>query len=298
MHKVFHFFQMQVAKVITQFLILLSFYIPILLAKQKKYRFKMNNINNNIRQIVIDTELLDYLSDASTVCNRIFAFNDLLQSAVQEPTVIIKRGIKVPLEPGQLEASIITLSNRWGWHRQTIATFLNELETLGYIKRMSNKISTIIEITCFKQCTTKEQSLCTTESPGQHTSDSVVQCTTEFGHIPDVAHHSPPMQLSDELRQICKEVYDLFIATFPLLDKPEPYNPNIEKDIFYVFCLGMRGNFDMLNKYFAIINADPFKNGSMADTTGASHYKVTFQELFSSNWQTIFDCAAEYHQVL
>ena len=71
------------------------------------------------------------------------------------------------------------------------------------------------------------------------------------------------MQLTNEVRQLCRKAYDLFIEMLPLLDKPAPYNANIEKDIYYVFCLGMHADFDLLKKYFDIISADPFKNGTL-----------------------------------
>ncbi len=245
--------------------------------------------------IIIDMGLLAYLSDTSTMCNRLFAFHDLLQLAVEEPTVITKRGIDIHLEPGQLEASILMLSNKWKWHRKTITSFLDELERRGYIKRISNRLSTIIEMACLKQCTIESETNCPINKPEHCTSESAVLYPTDFL---SVVHQAPPMQLPDEIHRSCVEVYELFIKTFPLLDKPAPYNANIEKDIYYVFHLGMHGDFNLLNKYFSIISADPFKNGTMADKSGISPYKESFSHLFSSNWQYVLDCDAEYDRVL
>lgn len=258
----------------------------------------MNTHYNSTRQITVDTELLAYLSDASSVCNRLMAFNDLLASATTEPCVITKRGIDIHLQPGQLEASILTLSNRWKWHRKTITTFLDELEKRGYLRRVSNKVSTIIEMTCLNRCATEVAPLCTSTVPTQCTSQPLVQCPTDFLQLPSVSHQDPPLQLTPEVRQTCRQVYDLFSQTFPLLDKPAPYDANIEKDIYYVFFLGMRGDLDRLKQYFDIINADPFKNGTIADSSGTSPYKQSFSQLFSTNWQVTFDCHAEYHQAL
>lgn len=253
---------------------------------------------DNATPIMLDIGLLAYLSDTTTLCNRLFAFHNLLQLAVKEPTVITKRGIDIHLEPGQLEASILTLSNKWKWHRKTITSFLDELEKRGYIKRISNRLSTIIEITCLSKYTIEPSTDCSSEKSEQCTSDPAVPCPTVFFNLPSVVHQAPPMQLTDGVRQMCMKVYDLFIETFPLLDKPSPYDANIEKDIYYVFCLGMHGDFDLLKKYFSIISADPFKNGTMADKSGASPYKESFSHLFSSNWQSVLDCDAEYNRVL
>lgn len=248
--------------------------------------------------ITLDMGLLAYLSDTSSMCNRLFAFHDLLQQAVRETTVINKRGIDIHLKPGQLEASILALSNKWKWHRKTITSFLDELERRGYIKRMSNKLSTIIEVTCLNLHTTETGTDYPTEVAKTYTPEPVVSCSTNFHTLPSVVHQTPPMQLPNDVRQLCRQVYDLFIDTFPLLDKPASYNANIEKDIYYVFCLGMKADFVLLKKYFSIISADPFKNGTMADKSGMSPFKETFNHLFSSNWQIILDCNAEYNQTL
>lgn len=255
------------------------------------------NMDSNT-PITLDMGLLAYLSEPTTMCNRLFAFHDLLQQAVDKPTIINKRGIDIQLEPGQLEASILTLSNKWKWHRKTITSFLDELERRGYIRRMSNKLSTIIEITCLNQRTTETKRNCSTKTLEACASERVVPCPTDFRNLPSVVHQHPPMQLTDEVRQLCRQVFDLFAETFPLLDKPATYGADIEKDIYYVFCLGMHSDFDLLKKYFGIISADPFKNGTMADKSGASPFKESFSHLFSSNWQLVFDCNAEYDQIL
>ncbi len=250
---------------------------------------------NSSQLITIDMELLAYLSEASTVCNRLFAFHNLLQQAVKEPTDITKRGIVIHLEPGQLEASILALSNKWKWHRKTITSFLDELERRGYIKRMSNKLSTIIEMTCLRQSTTEPETDCTAQTPVICAPKFAASCTSDFQNLPNVAHQAPPMQLTNEVRQLCRKAYDLFIEMLPLLDKPAPYNANIEKDIYYVFCLGMHADFDLLKKYFDIIRTDPFKNGTLP---GMSPNKESFSHLFSTNWQLVLDCGAEFNRVL
>jgi len=233
------------------------------------------------KQLIMDSRLLLYLANNAQVYTRLHAFIYLLENAVEEPTEIMKRGISVRLAPGQLEASIIELSTKWGWHRRTVSSFLDELESSGYIKRVSSNVSTVIEITCWNQCTTEPVIECISEFPTNYTAD--------YRMLPGVAHQDPPMQLPEELRLTCRRVYDLFIETFPLLDKPEAYSENIEKDIYYVFILGMKGNWDCLKQYFGLINADPMKNGTIARETDISSCKESFGQLFSANWQLVFD---------
>lgn len=239
------------------------------------------------KQLIINSGLLVYLANNTQVYTRLHAFIYLLENAMETPTEIMKRGISVRLAPGQLEASIVELSTKWKWHRRTVSSFLDELEKQRYIKRVSSNVSTVIEIICWNRCPTEPVIGYTAESPTNYTAD--------YRMLPSIAHQDPPMQLPEELRLTCKKVYELFIETFPLLDKPETYNENIEKDIYYVFILGMKENWDRLKQYFDLINADPMKNGTIAKETGMSSCKESFRQLFSANWQLVFDNASAEH---
>lgn len=233
--------------------------------------------NRNNQQIRIDIEFLKYLNNSHQTNNRLEAFIYLLDNAVKEPTEIIKRGIRVHLSIGQLEASILELSNKWKWHRKTVSSFLDELESRGYIRKISTNISTVIEVTCLHQYAK--------ESDNNITPELLNPYTTLFQQLPSILHQDPPMELPDEIRKDCIRAYELFIETLPLLDTSQSYNDKIEKDIYYAFILGMKGDFSLLKRLFDIIQADPLKNGILSVKGSMLDCKTSFRELFSPYWQ-------------
>jgi len=240
----------------------------------------MNTKNINNQQIRIDIDFLRYLNNTHQVNNRLQAFIYLLENAVKEPTEIIKRGIPIQLSIGQLEASILELSTKWKWHRKTVSSFLDELESRGYIRRISTNVSTVIEITCLNECTT--------ESDNRITPELLNPYTILFQQLPSILHNDPPMELPDEIWENCIKAFDLFKESLPLLHAPQIYNDEVEKDIYHAFILGMKGDFNLLKKLFDIIQADPLKNGCIPDC------KTSFRELFSPHWQYFLSREEDY----
>lgn len=245
-------------------------------------------------RLTIDLKLLEYLNSVPKVYTRLHAFADLAMSAVTVPTTVMKRGIRIDLQPGQLEASTVELSNKWKWDRRTVASFLNRLEHDGYIRKVSSNVSTIIEW-CFQDgCTAEPVEPSAAESTIAPARVCGTLCMAELPTaLPDVLYGDGPMQLPDDVRAACREVYDLFLQTFPLLEHPEEYDDRTEKDIYYVFILGMKGRRELLEQYFSQIASDPFKNGTMAARTGVSAYKSSFRQLFSSVWQQVLGAAVK-----
>ena len=75
------------------------------------------------------------------------AWVDLLGLANYRAGFVRIRGIKIPLDRGQLAASSVWLSTRWKWSRAKVVRFLSELETEQQIEQQKNNVTSIVTIT-------------------------------------------------------------------------------------------------------------------------------------------------------
>lgn len=112
--------------------------------------------------IILNIDDLIWLKHSTNVYNRFDLFLDLINQAKEERKETIKRGIKISLEPGQVEVSLINLVARWHLNRKTVISFLNELEKRNLICRVSNKLTTIIKLNCLIEVTDKNKIFCPT----------------------------------------------------------------------------------------------------------------------------------------
>lgn len=244
-------------------------------------------------QMTIGLDLLEFLKERSAKTTKEDALCYLISQVVQEPITVIKNGYSFTLQPGQVMAPLLQLAKEWNWDRKSVRRFLGGLEQLGYIRKFQYQYGTILE---FSGLSARTPDIAVPSGPlVKQTSTPVVD--ELFSIISDglmknsglefqsVLYEDPPLQLDEETRNLCREVYDKFISNFPLLPKPAPYDQRIEKDIYYVFILGMNGNFGTLQRYFDIIRNDPFRNGAMAQLSPNSGYTESFQSLFSCKWQ-------------
>ncbi len=254
---------------------------------------KKNTLDNF--QMTIGLDLLEFLKERSAKTTKEGALCYLISQIVQEPVTVIKNGYSFTLQPGQVMAPLLQLAKEWNWDRKSVRRFLDGLEKLGYIRKFQYQYGTILE---FPGLSARTPDTAVPSTPlGGQTSTPVVD--ELFSIMPDVLmensglklqsvfYEDPPLQLDEKNRNLCREVYDKFISNFPLLPKPAPYDQRIEKDIYYVFILGMNGNFGTLQRYFDIIRNDPFRNGAMAQLSPNSGYTESFRSLFSCKWQIV-----------
>ncbi len=245
--------------------------------------------------MTIGLDFLEFLKEKSARVTKEDALCYLVSRMAQEPTVVVKNGYSFTLQPGQVMAPLLQLSKEWKWDRKSVRRFLDGLEELGYIKRFQYQYGTILEFTELLRGTSVEGVPAHMISRESGTPDSGVHFPTE-PDVPEavqspllanILYEAPPLQLDERTCNLCHKVYDLFVETFPLLPKPAPYDQRIEKDIYYVFILGMNGDFKTLQRYFDIIRNDPFRNGTMAQISPNSAYTESFQSLFSCKWQVV-----------
>ena len=107
------------------------------------------------------------------------AFLDLLLMAAWEETVVIRRGRKITLRPGELAISVRELSERWGMNRRTAMRLLFDLESVKTITQRKNNATTVISIINWESY----QSGCTTECTTGCTTECTTECTTAGGII-------------------------------------------------------------------------------------------------------------------
>ena len=74
------------------------------------------------------------------------ALIDLYKLAQFQDGITQKRGIIIPLKPGQLGWSLGSLAERWQWSIGKVGRFLHYLETVGQIELQKTNVSTTITL--------------------------------------------------------------------------------------------------------------------------------------------------------
>ena len=104
----------------------------------------MNKNKNNHRiphtgtlRVRLTPEMLNHLAEPTTFrASKLDAYLNLLQyAAVATATYESAYGQTVNPEAAQLVISITNLAKRWGWSRETVRKFLDQLETLGMLSK-------------------------------------------------------------------------------------------------------------------------------------------------------------------
>lgn len=212
-------------------------------------------------------------------------FLDLINQAKEERKETIKRGIKISLEPGQVEVSLINLVARWHLNRKTVISFLNELEKRNLICRVSNKLTTIIKLNCLIEVTDKNKIFCPTNDEKKCQTDSCVSDSADYLTEIQSPVRKNRLEITEQNRRICRQVFQMFIDTFPRFDRPDDYDEEAERFIYSIFIIQMKGEWSLLEKYFNSLKSDPLINISLSNST--SNEQCSFKKVFSSHWQEI-----------
>lgn len=84
------------------------------------------------------------------------AWVDLLLLANHKKNFIVKRGVRVEINRGQIGFCLHTLSERWKWSRGKVERFLILLEKDGQIVRQKNNVTTLISILNYERYQTSD----------------------------------------------------------------------------------------------------------------------------------------------
>ena len=102
----------------------------------------------------IDRELLTDGLWTAEKFTRGQAFVDLIGLANHSPNVIIKRGIQVKLDRGDVGWSMVQLADRWGWSRDKVKRFFNQLESQQQIRQQKIPVFTKITLLNYNEMQT------------------------------------------------------------------------------------------------------------------------------------------------
>lgn len=235
--------------------------------------------------LILNINDLMWLKHSTNVYNRFELFLDLINQVKEERKETIKRGIKISLEPGQVEVSIINLVSRWQLNRKTIISFLNELEKRNLISRVSNKLTTIIKLNCLIDITDKNKISCSTNDEKKYQTDSCASDPADYLTEVQSKAGKNNLEITEQNRKICQQVYQMFIDTFPMFDRPNDYDEDVERFIYSIFIIQMKGEWSLLQKYFNSLKSDPLIKISLSNST--DNEQCSFKKVFSSHWQEI-----------
>lgn len=105
----------------------------------------MNNKQEKSAVILAGTEMFDYLKEkVGERKTRTEAYCDLLDKALTGFVSPFLRKQDCELRPGQCHVTISDLASEWHWHRATVRSFLDTLESLGQLERTRLTKSVII----------------------------------------------------------------------------------------------------------------------------------------------------------
>ena len=74
------------------------------------------------------------------------ALVDLYKLAQFQDGITQKRGIIIPLKPGQLGWSLDSLAERWQWSKGKVRRFFHYLKTVGQIELQKTNVSTTVTL--------------------------------------------------------------------------------------------------------------------------------------------------------
>lgn len=128
----------------------------------------MNN-NNPFQEVSISftPRQLDFLCGATGGVSHCAVFVALVRAMATEPTSFGKRGIDVPLQPCQAEASANSLSVRYGIGRKLMTKLLSAMQDVGLIRLVPSKLTSVASMITVRSWTPLVAGTTATGSEGQ-----------------------------------------------------------------------------------------------------------------------------------
>ena len=98
----------------------------------------------------------DYLMDKSQEIDRMMCFRTFLKMAVMVQTKVEKKNFSAVLQPGQLMASKVELSQAWQCNRKTATRIVQEFNQMGFLHSEPSNRTTIHSLKCLSEWVTDE----------------------------------------------------------------------------------------------------------------------------------------------
>ena len=119
-----------------------------------------NMAYTNIRySVMLNDAQYDYLLDKSQEIDRMMCFRTFLKMAVMEVTEVSKKNFSAVLQPGQLMASKVELSNLWQCNRKTATRIVREFNQMGFLHSEPSNRTTIHTLKCLSEWVTDEETV-------------------------------------------------------------------------------------------------------------------------------------------
>ncbi|MBS2210773.1 hypothetical protein KEM09_05150 [Carboxylicivirga mesophila] len=132
----------------------------------------MSVINNSNGWVSVHRTLTSSSLWLSEKFTRGQAWVDMILLTNHSAGYIRVRGIRVPLARGQLGWSQKTLAERWGWSRDKVKRFLNELESDGMISQQNSKLTSILTIVNYDHYQNNQHQTGNRPTSNQHQTDT------------------------------------------------------------------------------------------------------------------------------
>ena len=114
----------------------------------------------NIRyRVMLNDAQYDYLMDKSQEIDRMMCFRTFLTMAVMVQTKVEKKNFSAVLQPGQLMASKVELSNLWQCNRKTATRIVREFNQMGFLHSEPSNRTTIHMLKCLSEWVTDEETV-------------------------------------------------------------------------------------------------------------------------------------------
>ena len=114
----------------------------------------------NIRySVMLNDAQYDYLMDKSQEIDRMMCFRTFLKMAVMVQTKVEKKNFSAVLQPGQLMASKVELSNLWQCNRKTATRIVREFNQMGFLHSEPSNRTTIHMLKCLSEWVTDEETV-------------------------------------------------------------------------------------------------------------------------------------------
>lgn len=150
--------------------------------------------------IIIPRAVLDddYFADRFT---RAQAFIDLYFLAAYKERTFFIRGNRVVVKRGQVAVSLRDLAARWQWSKNTVAKFINELESVGKIGTHRSRIINIITLKNYK-CNDPQNDPQNDPPYNKEKIKNNYYLKENYKKIKENADHRPSNEAADQQRQL------------------------------------------------------------------------------------------------
>ncbi|MCD8282007.1 MAG: hypothetical protein LUC22_01995 [Prevotella sp.] len=157
-------------------------------------------------EITVSYEALAFLKGTTGGVSHFAIFADLVMNMATVSATFDKRGITVPLLPGQAEASANSLAGRWGLSRKVLTRLLAAMQQHGLIRLSTSKLTSVATLISVKSWLSEDGDCFTNELTAPQTeqqaadrdthADTPEETTLSIRELPSAdGNNTPPSSI-------------------------------------------------------------------------------------------------------